>query len=166
MLGSKYLSEVVDVNKFETGALNMIEAPCSSGKTTFAINELPKLVSKAQKMIYLIDCTIGKAQLLKKPQIRYYDREWFDAVYDINVIYDDNRIVVMTYHCFGWLMENDKDFAEQFELILCDEFHNAVNFGNIKKETSRYPKIAWKGIANLICKKSDVMVIAITATPS
>ncbi len=172
MIGSKWLSEILDLsnemtrNRFKEGKLNLIVAPCGCGKTRFATRELPKLVSKPFKMVYLIDTTMGKKQLLKEPNITYYDTTWHQAVCDEFVIYDNDSIVCMTYYYFGRLIKNNRSFADQFELILCDEIHNSIYFGNIPTlEEVQYTQLAQKEIAALINRNSKVKVIGLTATP-
>ena len=36
----EYLSNIINLNDFKKNCLNIIEAPCGSGKTTFAIQYL------------------------------------------------------------------------------------------------------------------------------
>ena len=166
MKGNKYLSEAVDISKIKGGALNMIVAPCGSGKTHFAVNVLPQLVSAPHKMIYLIDTTIGKRQLLKKPNMKFYDKLWREAVCGEFVIYGEGQIVVMTYHHFGRLIEQYNGFAENFELILCDEIHNSIYFGNIQnRDEINHARKARDKIGQLIQSNPQIKVVGITATP-
>ena len=47
MIGTKYLSEAVDINNLETEKLNIIKAPTGSGKTYFALHEISSLCQNA-----------------------------------------------------------------------------------------------------------------------
>ena len=51
MKGTKYLSDVLDTSLFEKGYMNVIYAPCGSGKTTAAINHIAPLASSPKKVI-------------------------------------------------------------------------------------------------------------------
>ena len=74
----EYLSNIIDLNNFKKNCLNLIEAPCGSGKTTFAIQELKKINPSpwGTNMLYLIDGTIGKEQLLRTKGVEYGINEW------------------------------------------------------------------------------------------
>lgn len=66
MIGSKYLSELVDCSTFQKGKLNLIEAPTGCGKTAFALKYFPTLVENPlYKVAFLIDTTNGKEQAAK-----------------------------------------------------------------------------------------------------
>lgn len=47
MVGTKYLSELVDVELFENNKLNVIKAPTGSGKTYFALSYI-KIISEVK----------------------------------------------------------------------------------------------------------------------
>ena len=167
MLGKKYLSESVDLNVLRTGVLNLITAPCGSGKTHLATHDLPRLVSEDCKMLYLIDTTIGKKRILKEPNMRYYDKAWFDNACGKYVIYFEKGIVVITYHQLGYILEKEPDFLNAFELILCDEIHNAIIFGNILNSGQiNSAKIARMAIDTFIQKNTSTLVVGVTATPN
>lgn len=69
----KYLSEIVNVEDLEIGKLNLIEAPCGCGKTTFAKNKLKDMHKEKQynvfdelynlDMLYLIDTAITNTDM-------------------------------------------------------------------------------------------------------
>ena len=59
MIGTKYLSDVLDVSQFQRGKINLIEAPCGCGKTTCAKGKIADLASSRNKVLYLIDTTNG-----------------------------------------------------------------------------------------------------------
>ena len=59
MIGSKYLSDVLDTNQFQRGKINLIEAPCGCGKTTCAKGKIADLATSRNKVLYLIDTTNG-----------------------------------------------------------------------------------------------------------
>nr|WP_296085797.1 DEAD/DEAH box helicase family protein [uncultured Blautia sp.] len=59
MIGTKYLSEAVNINNLEKEKLNIIKAPTGSGKTYFALHEI---LMKSIKRFLLLK----KRFLLKK----------------------------------------------------------------------------------------------------
>ena len=64
MKGTKWLSEAVPPEEFEKRCLNLVCAPVGCGKSTWALNELSKIVSKPYKMLYLIDTRNGNNQIV------------------------------------------------------------------------------------------------------
>ena len=66
MKQGKYLSEAVHMDELRPGAINLVKAPVGSGKSTWAVDELPRMVSKPCKMVYLIDTRNGNTQLVLK----------------------------------------------------------------------------------------------------
>ena len=63
----EYLKYIVDVDEIKDTGLNLIFAPCGSGKTTFAREVLKDLNPNpwGADMLYLIDGSVGKEQLLR-----------------------------------------------------------------------------------------------------
>lgn len=51
MIGSKYLSDVLDTTQFQRGKINLIEAPCGCGKTTCAKGKIADLASSRNKVL-------------------------------------------------------------------------------------------------------------------
>ena len=105
---SQYLSELIDLKEFTAGKLNLIEAPCGSGKSRFALNKLPETVSRNSKLLYVIDTINGREQKLKEENTTPYGTGWEELIrrgtqewegigepfYDF---YDEDKIVVITY---------------------------------------------------------------------
>ena len=69
MKNSKYLSDVLNTSSFVRGKLNIIHAPCGSGKTTAAINTIAALASSSRKALYLIDTSSGRDRLEKNEHL-------------------------------------------------------------------------------------------------
>ena len=55
MIGTKYLSEAVDINNLEKEKLNIIKAPTGSGKTYFALHEISSLCQNTVAIFLLLD---------------------------------------------------------------------------------------------------------------
>ena len=151
--------------------LNFITAPVGSGKTFWALHELPQRASKPHKMVYLIDTVNGKEQLLKNENTAYYSDQWRETVQNGIVWFQEaeteEKIVVMTYAKFGVLAEKYRDFGFSFEIILCDEIHNLPRFsGFISHDPHAVPyhKIAKTRLEEIV-KDNKVIVIGLSATP-
>lgn len=166
MENTKWLSEAVNTEDIESGVLNLVRSPVGSGKTTWAIDTLSKTVSAPYKMIYLIDTTNGKEQLLKNEKTRYYDWKWQvvnlqNSYWFGDVVFED-KIVVMTYAKFGRLVEQYPEFGYHFELIICDEIHSLPKFCFFSEDNCH--KMAKERIEAII-KNTETRVIALSATP-
>lgn len=166
MIGTKYLSELVDCSEFQKGKLNIIKAPTGSGKSYFALQHIPSLVEDAiHKVVYLIDTTNGKEQLLKNDNAAAENNAWAkDVAKDGIWFYPDNRVVIITYAKFGWLLGRYPDFHKHFSYIICDEIHNLLKFQHFSPQPNVH-SIARRGLEDAVNQKTAT-VIALTATPS
>lgn len=168
MTGTKFLSDVLDMNQFEKGQMNVIYAPCGCGKTTCAINRIATLASSPKKAIYLIDTRIGKERLSRENKMASAC-VFIDDPEKNNLVYlpNDEKIVVMTYALFGLCCSQIPNFAAQFEVIICDEPQNLVLFSKIGTKNATdipFHKIARSHICETV-RNGKVLVVAITATP-
>ena len=171
MKGTKYLSDVLDVSLFEKGCMNVVKAPCGSGKTTCAINKIVPLASSPLKAIYLIDTRIGKERLSHEEGLHAPTPFYENIIASGNTKFvnsdDRDSVAVTTYAQFGVWCSRNPDFAERYEYIICDEPHNLVLFSKIKnKEVCDIEshKIAKMAIESAV-RNGKVMVVAISATP-
>ena len=72
-----FLSDIIDFDDLgKCGYLNLIVAPCGSGKTTLALNHLAPMYGNPARALYLIDTVAGQDQLLQNPKFRCYDKDW------------------------------------------------------------------------------------------
>lgn len=116
MVGNKYLSDAVHMDEFSKGHLNFVAAPVGSGKTHWALHTLVKCVSAPHKMLYLIDTVNGKEQLLAQTdRTRCYSEGWHFTYHRglswFGEIFEEDKIVVMTYAKFGLLATEYQDFG-------------------------------------------------------
>lgn len=122
-------------------------------------------------MVYLIDTRNGNYQLVQKnSRTEFYSDEWRETVADNSPWFGEaihgNKIVVMTYAKFGVLAEKYPRFGYDFELILCDEIHSLPKFRSFRSNTGdNNPHIAAQHRLEAIVNDSQVMVIALSATP-
>lgn len=129
------------------------------------------MVSRACKMVYLIDTRNGNTQLVhKNPHTAFYSDEWRETINDNLPWFGDaiygNKIVVMTYAKFGVLAEKFPRFGYDFELILCDEIHSLPKFRSFtdKAGGSNLHIPAQKRLEEIV-RGGNQMVIALSATP-
>ena len=117
ILGTEYLSELVDLSLLQKDKLNIIKAPTGSGKTYFALNAIPRAVNDAyHKTVYLIDTINGKEQILNNYNASVYSSYWMEEVSndDVERFYS-SKIVVITYAKFGMLTLKDLTFPNHFD---------------------------------------------------
>lgn len=157
----KYLSQIVDVNDIEEGKLNLINALCGCGKTTFATEVLAKYGNKqygCDNTLYLIDTAVGKEQLLHTGVPR--ENEWTGIEYwEIPGI-----MRVMTYAAYATLvaMAPEHDYWTQYCLIVCDELHNAIKWSKWQGNDIHNRAI---DIIKVRIQTANCMVVALSATP-
>lgn len=164
MEAEAYLSDLLDVKQFETGVLNIIEAPCGCGKTTCAINRIASLASSPRKALYLIDTRNGCERLSQEPLLTTPYQDYADGIAGKLFSFDyPDKVVVATYARFGSWVECYPDFANHFEIIICDEAHNMVQFATFSPEPN-CASIARDAIRDAVLI-GKTKVIAITATP-
>ena len=151
--------------------MNVIWAPCGSGKTTAARKIILPQASSPKKAIYLIDTQLGNERLaledgLIMPPDFYADsvvHSFFPSEEDLK------DVCVTTYAQFGSWCRQFPRFEECFEYIICDEPQNLVNFSEIGKWRPNEVNINVHRIARqAICdavNRGNVTVVGITATP-
>ena len=165
MEGEAFLSDLLDVEQFESGVLNVVCAPCGCGKTTCAINRIAPLASSPKKALYLIDTRNGCERLSQEEKLttpyKWYPETIAEKYFNADRI--DDKVVVATYARFGVWVEQYPNFADNFEIIICDEAHNMVQFATFSPEPN-CASIARNAIRDAVLR-GKTKVIAITATP-
>ena len=162
---SKYMSEVLDTTQFRKNTFNIIVAPCGCGKSTTAINVIAPMASSSSRVLYLIDTTagcqrIGNEKSMILPHPFYGD----DTANERTLTETDKtKIVVATYARFGVWCSQYPNFSDHFELIICDEVHNLVQFATFSDE-SNYTAVARESICAAVVR-GKTMFVGITATP-
>lgn len=166
MVGTKYLSELVDVTALQKGKLNILKAPTGSGKTYFALQHIPALTEDAlHDVVYLIDTINGKEQILQNYNAISEYRNWHKEVEAGGIWFDPSRnVVVITYAKFGVLLEKNPHLHEHFSYIICDEIHSLLKFQYFSRRPNCH-SVARAGLERAVMTGKSV-VIALTATPS
>ena len=166
MKNGKFLSDVLDTSNFKYGTMNIIVAPCGCGKTTAAINRIAALASSPHKALFLIDTHNGNVRLAKNEALTLPYVFFPECVRNPRFPSDEfqkDKIVVTTYAQFGVWVKHNPAFADNFEVIICDEAHNIPvfpcygpqpNFGSFARDA--------------LCEaaaRGKTLVVGITATP-
>lgn len=165
MLGSKYLSELVDFKRLRSDAINIIMAPTGSGKTFFALHAVPEHCSDAHhQVLYLIDTINGKEQILRNYKACPATRDWIEQVDQGSIWFvREETVVIMTYALLGTILIKMPNFCERFKYIICDELHNLINFQNFTKKPNAH-SIAKDGLEKVVIDNKSTL-IALSATP-
>lgn len=128
MINGKYLSEVVDLNDFETGVINLIDIDCGGGKTFCALNKLTQLTDSLDKILYLIDTCAGRDQILQNENTKNYD-SYCDRIANGEIVnFEEGKIVVMTYAKAGSILKFNTHFLSRFNVVICDELHQLPKY--------------------------------------
>ncbi|MDK0649716.1 DEAD/DEAH box helicase family protein [Clostridium perfringens] len=171
-LDTKTLNELWNEKQYKIKqGINLVIAPCGSGKTYFTFNTLIK-EEKLENIVYLCDTrNLKNAVLLDEtyhPYCRFYSKD------DINNIVNgkttvfgesigENKITVMTYAQFGMIAEKHSETFENVKMIICDEAHQAIDYQRkFDKDNERIYRSAVIKI-NKISEKAKVVLL--TATP-
>ncbi|WP_243283710.1 DEAD/DEAH box helicase family protein [Clostridium thermobutyricum] len=168
----KTLNELWCERKYEIAdGINLIVAPCGSGKTYFTFNTLIKGVP-LEDVLYLCDTRNLKNAVALDKEYHHLCR-FYDSFENNNIVSGSNcfgdrtsnaeRITVMTYAQFGLLAKKYPKAFRTVKLIVCDEAHQAIDY-HIKfdNEESNIYKVAVNTI-NKISKQAKVVLL--TATP-
>ena len=164
----EFLSEIIEIKDIVQGKLNLINAPCGCGKTTFAKTKLKSLNPNTlgYEMLYLIDTANGKEQLLRSAGAECRENywtgkeEWFLP-----------GITIMTYAGYATLHimapEHDIWSDDSGALIVCDELQSAIEWSKWGKDENgrNVHEVAINLIKERI-KQEDTLVVALSATPS
>ena len=127
MRGTKYLSEVMEDIELSKDENNLLLAPIGCGKTYYAIEVLMNDPDK--KYLYLCDNNNLKDQMLK--ELPTYSSNKNSIIFE-----DIQNVLVMTYKEFGHkiLYDVNEDFASQFDLIIADEIHSAIEYSEFNQD--------------------------------
>lgn len=167
MVGTKYLSEVIDISKLHKRELNIIKAPTGCGKTWFALNTIASLCENAfHQAIYLIDTINGREQIKRRyKNVSSVNWEWINVVADDGIWFEeDQRIAIMSYHRFGMIVAENFDFYNRFDYIICDEMHSLIHYRSFERRPNSCT-IALSGLKKAVLNDRTT-VIALTATPN
>ena len=189
----KYLSEAITPD-YQKKVFNIIEAPCGSGKTYYALHGLVETIlggnPQYNKVLYLIDTCPGRDGIIEHNSnlCRDFDQyiDTMDEIAFSEIEQKNDKTVVITFAKFGVLMRKMPEYYKRFSLIVVDEYHSIAwplekdkndiikKYGNLDKmETVLADRIweeesssyaAMKGIKNAALY-GKAAVVLISATP-
>lgn len=141
-----HLSEALDLEcpHYERGRLNLIVAQTGQGKTTAAINTIPKQLGVApQRCLILIDTTMGEEEKIALEECQMWG-EKLDKPYILN------------YQKFGAMVKRGELVAEMFDYICCDEIHNLIKYVRIDEANiwKRNPESSREVICLILSQES------------
>lgn len=141
-----HLSEALDLEcpNYERGRLNLIVAQTGQGKTTAAINTIPKQLGVApQRCLILIDTTMGEEEKIALDECQMWG-EKLDKPYILN------------YQKFGAMVKRGELVAEMFDYICCDEIHNLIKYVRIDEANiwKRNPESSREVICLILSQES------------
>lgn len=147
------------MNEIQYGKLNIISAPCGSGKTTFVEDKLWKEAWWGD-LLYLIDTKNGLEAFKARGEQKEYNGE---------IYYKHKGITAMTYGTFAMLCIHKPDewlWDNEEALIVCDELQSVIRWAKIPQKGSpvNLHEVALLELHKRI--KAGARVVAITATPS
>lgn len=130
----------------------LIVSPTGSGKTYYIINDL----CKGRNVLYLCDNSNLKEQVLLEDNTRTTKK---DA---IKYGFNKTDVRVSTYKEFGLRVKYDinNDYINSFELIICDEIHNLVDYMTFDNDADLS-----HALIALMKKYDNTQILMFTATP-
>lgn len=143
MIGTKYLIELLEENRFELfkEKRELLVAPIGSGKTYLIMNKCREF----KKVLYLCDTTSLTQQVqedLKKFKI--------------------SNVNVMTYSMLYMktVLDFKDEYIQQYDLIVCDEIHSLVKFSSYGQELKYIVRLLFSDEI-----KYNGNILMMTATP-
>lgn len=95
-----FLSDAIIYESFQLGKLNLIVAPCGSGKTTAAFKTIPEYLKvEPRRSLILINTISGEEEFVQNDLAYHYGyngKEW-----DAHFLPQYDKPTVMTYALFG-----------------------------------------------------------------
>lgn len=175
-----YLSQVLDVTALNKGMLNIIVAPCHSGKTTATSKIIEEHARCPERVLYLIDTSAGKQALITHNEAQRYTAMWLrDIKHEWwGELKSGDGFRVMTYHQFGIEVQKYPDFTSSLDLIICDEMHNLIKYmgieygNNAKNKTLNTPfqvntcHTAFATLCTASMSTAGALLVVLTATPN
>lgn len=134
------INQGIDISSIRLDKINLITAPTSSGKTYAATNKIATLLKNGQKMLYLIDTTAGKENIVEtystiqeygSSEIEAYNRdaiEKFEKEQDEKAKKIKPFAEIMTYAKLGFLVKFGLIDFNAYGVIICDEMHALIQF--------------------------------------
>lgn len=166
-----YVSDVVNMNDIVRGKVNLVYAPCGSGKTTFIENDLmSRYKNPKQNMLYLAPTiSLVNAQKHRGKEIEI-ESPWGDGC--VAKAWEYPGVTAMTYAAFGAMMKGKRDSGNyrdsecwnDHSLICADELSQARIQSFYDNNSQNWTRLALEELRMRVKNESNV-VVTISATP-
>lgn len=178
-----YLSDALNYSSFSKGSLNLIVAPCGSGKTTAAFTTIPNYLHvPPQRCLILVSTVAAVEEFVNDDfahKFNFVGKEW-----DQDILPETDKPTIMTYALFGAQYKKRNLSLEDYDYIVCDEIHslNQSIAMSRAKLIKNYPQATtWEinDMLQMTCftyiaietiekaiKQQNAWVFALTATPA
>lgn len=176
-----FISDAIIYESFQLGKLNLIEAPCGSGKSTAALETIPKYLNiKPNRCLILVNSRAAAESFVASGLAinDYYGNEkYMDSFHSIK------KPTVMTYAYFGAHYKKNDFSLDFYDYIVCDEIHTLNTYIAMARSKlyKQYPNaLPWEvnDMLQVTCsnyiaietieaaiKNKTIWVFALTATP-
>ena len=165
-----YLTQLVDTSTLARNKLNVLVAPCGSGKTKFAINHITSGKYPLGRILYVIDVNNNKDHFLTSyPDLFIpYSPSWRRNLGEdwVHFSPEENKVTIINYAQLGGILTHYPNFYTSLDLVILDEPHHFFKYNaqyiHSPLSTSQLVYTAIKHMAT----NPALEAIAITATPS
>lgn len=165
-----YVSDAVDMTDIRKGQLNLVYAPCGSGKTYFVEHKLKECADDpSQDVLYLVP-TISLREAF---ELRGEDFEAFE-LWNGAIAYERKQegFTAMTYAAFGAKIQKAREkgtyrdglFWNDHSVICADELSQAVKQSHFSGGSANFTKVALEELKKRIANKTNT-VVTVSATP-
>lgn len=135
-----FLSELIEEKKYkiEKNKINIIVSPTGTGKTSYFFEGLVNEYPNKRRIVYLVDTNMLEDSMLHehRQDMVIYDKRWREDLFlsgnGFGFLKEiENKVVVMSYHKFGFLIQKYPDILNCLDLVVIDEAHNLVKYSEI-----------------------------------
>ena len=169
-----YLSDLEIVSRLQPKQINLIYAPVGSGKSTWVNKKLIETVKDKREILYLIDTTAGRDQIINENHdLTNYSEEWEIWMNQSNSIkwgelpaIPDEKVPVMTFSKMAWAIKRNGGLGVGgLRHIVLDECQNLKifqSYGDKKDENVLKLLENW---LKKVYRCTDITITALSATP-
>lgn len=173
--------------KLDRNALNIMNAPAGSGKSTFVFEEFLKdskqfvnglsynYIDNFDRVLYVCDTTMLKSSILKDTdgitkilEKNDLKQAMKDKTLENTLEGDIGYIKVITYSTLGFLLKNKASrtiLLKYYNCIIMDEIHNLIKYAyRFDTESNKSYGIILEWLPTMLNER-NLLILALTATP-